>query len=642
VSRRGPLGRTQYSEWWGSQCMPDRAHANVFVEIKCPEGVTPQAVDRAARLVLSRHEAFRTTFGLDAAGTPEQLIHPVSDLPPIAHVVLERPDGRAQAVRELTSHEFDISAEMPVKAIIISFKAGQANFLLICCPHLACDYHSMLIIQAEILTLLANPGPEENPALPNCGPQPLDIALEEALSYSTRSDAVAARYWAKALSAAPLRNFWRSYNIDTEMYQARAASHDAPVLLSRYALAHGSTPSVIYTALVHVMISLISNRASTLVRFYFAGRPRRFENSVGPFNRELFSTVEISDSDTVSACVRKAAVAIMNAQVRYSLDYLSFREAEIKEESRRGSAFAWGTVVNFVDTPEFRSRWRELPYAPASAQGGDLPYSVTPSGPDVNELGLEVFLRAAIEPTCMSVTAEFNSAAFRPEDAEILVRGPWDIIRNSLATGEDTEIADLRRRYGFAPARPEEERAAHALGLRDAGAVLERFPGVTASFLAVRSDRSPTEVVAYVAVDGHEIATTDLRDHVLAALKPSAAVICPDYFIICEAVPGDRTSETSWRTVRRLSEGTGISPCRFLGHTAQETTLLQALREVSDGASADLAKSYVEGGGTLLKVPAVLQFLARAGFTGLHAKNFDGHARLYQLARRLSLDPPPK
>jgi hypothetical protein len=640
VSRRGPLCRTQYFEWWLSQCFSSRAVANVLLEIECPEGVTSQAVDIAARLVLSRHEAFRTTFGLDAAGMPEQLIHPVGDLPPIAHVVLDSPDGDAQAILELASHEFNISAEMPVKATIISRQAGQGDSLLICCPHVVCDYHSMEIIRAEILALLENPGSEENSALPNRGPQPLDIAFGEALSYSTRSEAIAARYWVKALSAAPLRNFWRSYDIDTEMYQARATSHDAPVLLSRYALAHGSTPSIIYTALIHIIISLISNRASTLVRFFFTGRPHHFENSVGPFHRELFSTVEISDSDTLSACLRKATTVIMQARARYSLDYLSFREAEIKEETRRGSAFAWGTIVNVADTPEFRSRWRELPDAPASTHGEPL-YSVTPVGSGANERGMEVFLRAVIEPTFMSVIAEFNSTAVRPENAEILVRGPWDIIRNSLATGEDTEIAGLRRRYGFAPpARPEEEGTAHALRLRDTEAVLERFPGVTASFLAVRSDRSPAEVVAYAAVDRHEITTTDLRDHVLSTLKPSAAVICPDYFIICDAVPGDRTSETSWRTVKRLAQGTGISPRRFLCHTVQEAALLQAIREVSHGESADLAKSYVESGGTLLKVPAILRLLARAGFTGLRAKDFESHAQLYQLARRLSSDPP--
>jgi hypothetical protein len=571
VSRRGPLSRTQYFEWWLSQCFPSRAIANVFIEIECPEGITSQVVDMAARLVLSRYEAFRTTFGLDAAGTPEQLIHPVSDLPPIAHVVLDSPDGCAQAVLELTSHEFDISAEMPIKAIIISSTAGQGDSLLICCPHVVCDYPSMEIIQAEILTLLANPGSEENPAFPDRSPQPLDIAYEEALGYSTKSEDIAARYWAKALSAAPLRNFWRSYDIDTEVYQARATSHDAPELLSRYALAHGSTPSIIYTALVHIIISLISNRTSTLVRFFFTGRTHRFENSVGPFHRELFSTVEISDSDTLSTCLRKATAVIMQARARYSLNYLSFREAEIKEEARRGAAFAWGTVVNVVDTPEFRSIWRELPGATTSEQHSKSLYSVTLVGPDANERGMEVFLRAIIEPTFMSIIAEFNSTAIRPEDAEILVCGPWDIIRNSLATGEDIEIADLRKRYGFtSPTRPEEEGTAHTLGLRDTEAVLERFPGVTASFLAVHSDRSPAEVVAYVAVDRREIAATDLRDHVLAALKPSAAVTCPNYFIICDTVPGDRTSETSWRTVKRLSEGTGISPCRSLCHTVQE------------------------------------------------------------------------
>jgi hypothetical protein len=634
VSRRGPLGRTQYFEWWLSQCFATRAVANVHIEIDCPEGVTPRAADTAVRLVLSRHEALRTTFGLDAAGRPEQLIHPVSEIAPIEHIISENSDEHTQAILELTGHEFDITAEMPVKAIIVSRKADHVDFLAICCPHIVCDYHSMEIIRAEILTLLANSRYAGTPALPDRGPQPLDIAVEEAPTYST-SEVIAARYWAKALSAAPLRNFWRSYDTDTEMYQARATSNDAPVLLSRYALAHGSTPSIIYTALIHIIISLISNRANTLVRFFFTGRPRRFEESVGPFHRELFSTVEISDSDTLSACIRKAAAFIMQARARYTLDYLSFREAEIKEEARRGSAFAWGTVVNLIDTLEFRASWRELSGAPVAAQYGEPLYSVTPIGSGANERGMEVFLRAVIEPAYMSVIAEFNSTAIDPGDTEILVRGPWDIIRDSLATGEDTKIADLRERYGFAGAKSEED-TAQALGLRDTEVMLERFPGVTASFLAARSDRSPAQVVAYVAVDSHDIAATDLRDHVLAALNPAAAIICPDYFIVCDAAPGDSTSEASWRTAKRIAEGTGISRCRSLGHTAQETALLQAIREAGHGESVDLAKGYVEGGGTLLRVPAILRLLDEAGFAGLRAKDFEGHARLSQLAQRLT------
>src|SRR5580698_1808541 len=102
VSRRGPLGRTQYFEWWLSQCFATRAVANVHIEIDCPEGVTPRAADTAVRLVLSRHEALRTTFGLDAAGRPEQLIHPVSEIAPIEHIISENSDEHTQAILELT------------------------------------------------------------------------------------------------------------------------------------------------------------------------------------------------------------------------------------------------------------------------------------------------------------------------------------------------------------------------------------------------------------------------------------------------------------------------------------------------------------------------------------------------------------
>jgi hypothetical protein len=637
VSRRGPLGQAQYLEWWMSQCMSSRAVANVYVGIGCPAGLTPEAIDKAARSVLSRHESFRTTFGLDAAGLPEQLIHPVSDLPPIGYVISDSPDEHAWAIRETIRHEFDISAELPVRAIIIVSEVSQGNFLLICSPHIVCDYLSMQLIRAEILAVLEDLGSGKNPPLPDCGPQPLDLALEEALARGAGGEAAATRYWTEALSTAPLRNFWSSCDADTEMYKASAESYDAPVLLSRYALRVGSTPSIVYLTLVHVLISLISNRASTIVRFYFAGRRRRFENSVGPFHRELFSVTEISDSDTLSGCLRKVAAVIMRARARYSLDYLSFREVEIKEESRRGSAFAWGTVVNLIETPDFRSCWRELPDAPASAECAEPSYSVRSIGPDANERGLEVFLLTVLDPAAMTVTAEFNSADLRPEDAENLIRGPWDIIRDSLASGEDFTVADLRRRYGRTPAGPE---AGCAPGLLDTQAVLDRFPGVTASFLAARPDRSPAGLTAYVAVDSHEITATDLRDHILAALRPSVALVCPDYFIICAAAPGDPASETSWRAVRRLGEGTGVAPRRLLGHTPQETTLLAAIGEVSGGESADLAKSYVEGGGTLLKVPAILRHLARAGFTGLRAKDFESHARLHQLARKLTPAPP--
>lgn len=636
LSRRGPLCRAQYFEWWLSQSAFARAYANVSVEIKCPEGATRQAVDKAARLVLGHHEAFRTTFGLDAAGTPEQLVHPVSVLPPIAHVVVDGPSEHAQVIRELTSHEFDISTELPVKAIVISRAADQKIFLLICCPHIACDYRSMEIVRTEVLTFLKNPGSAKNPAVQNLGPQPLDIAFEEALRCRTRSEITAASYWARALSEAPLRNFWCSYNADTEIYRARAKSHNAPALLSRYALAHSSTPSATYTALIHIIISLISSHATTLVRFYFTGRSRTFENSVGPFHRELFSTMEISDSDTLSVCVRKAVATIMRARARYELDYLSFREAEIREESRRGSAFAWGTIVNLVDTPQFRARWRELPDVPTAAQCDEATYSVTPVGTDVNERGIEVFLSALIDSSFMSVTAEFNSKAISPEEAEILVRGPWEIIEASLAKGDDPKIAALRERYGFRRTGTREEGTLPTPGLRDTEALLERFPGVLASFLTMRQTNSSADIEAYVAVDRPDITPADLHDHVLAALKPAAAVVCPTYFVICEAVVGDRTNESSWRTARRLAVGTGIRRCGLPGHTEPEAALLRAISEANNGAAADLAKSYVESGGTLLKVPALLRQLSRAGFTGLRAKDFEDHARLYQLARRLS------
>jgi Condensation domain len=634
VVRRGPLCRTQYLEWWQSQCLPFRTNANLFVEVDFPEGFSPQAAETATRSVLARHEAFRTTFGLDESGMPQQLVHPAEKLPPIARTVLTDPGGRQELVRELRRHEFG-PLEMPVAATIVLTDDDRVDFLVVCCSHLACDYYSLEIIRKEILALLESQGPPDPSALPDRGPQPLDIALAERIGEITKSEGAAIRHWTKALSTAPLRTFWRSYPADTEIYQAKATSYDAPIMLSRYALSNGCTPSIVYTALVHVMMSLLSGSASTLVRFYFTGRSRRFQNVVGPFHRHLFSTLEIADSDTLSECVRRAARVIMAARARYAVNHLAFREAEIREEANRGSSFAWGTVVNVLETAEFLDGWRKLPGTSPRVPRSDYLYPLQAIGPDANERGMEVFLSTLMDPVCQGVQADYNSLAFSEDEAEILVRGPWDILRHSLANGDDPTIADLRKQYGSAPSRSATDAATYAAGLRDTEVVLERFPGVTASFLTVRQGGSPVEVVAYVAVDKPQVTTEDLRDHVLASLRPSTAVICPSYFIICDAVPPDRADENSWRTVKWLSEGTGVRGDTLRSRSRQETALLQAIMEVDDGWSPDLARSYIECGGALLKVPAILRRLTKAGFAGLHTREFEGHARLYQLAARL-------
>jgi hypothetical protein len=608
----------------------------VFFEVDFPQGTSVQAAEVAVSAALSRHEALRTTFGVDEAGRPEQTIHPVDKLPPVARVVLNDTEGRAELARELARHEFDLTAEMPVMVTIVSVDNDEVHFAVICCSHVVCDYYSQEIIRTDILALLGDPMPSYTESLGDPGPQPLDIALEEARGGETRAEATAMRYWGKALSAAPSRHFWRSYPPSSQTYRAQAVSYDAPVLMSRYAVAQDSTPTIVYTALVHLLLALISGNTTTLVRFYFTGRPRYLEKSVGPFHRYLFSTMEIPEEEGISACVRATTSSIMAARSRFAIDHLSFREAEIREEARRGSAFAWGSIANVLDTARFRAGWRELASTSPAMHRDDEYFPVTTLGPDVNERGMEVFLTVLADSVRIGVQADYNSMAFRPEDIEILVRGPWDIIRDSLATGGDTTVADLRKRYGL----PRPESTAHvavcAPGVRDTRDVLEQFPGVTASFVTLRLGRSPAEVVAYVAVDRPGVTATDLRDYVMTTLRPAAAVICPGYFIICDTAPADPDKESSWHTVRRLCEGTGSSQRCLVSHTASEAALLQAIGESSDRGPADLAKSYVEGGGALLHVPAILQRLSRLGFAGLHARDFDGHARLYQLARRLS------
>ena len=633
VLRQGPLCRAQYFEWWQSQRMAFRAHANVFIAVDLPSEVSPAAAEQATQLVLARHEILRTTFGIDESGVPQQRVHAADELPPVARATLADPSGRDQLVGQLGRHEFGPS-EMPVTATIVLADDGRPDFLVVCCPHLVCDYQSLQLIRAEIVALLGSPGSPAPSTLPDCGPQPLDIAVEEARRGTSRSGEAAIRYWTKALSIAPARNFWRSYPANSELYRSRATSFASPMLLSRYAVEHDSTPSVVYMALVHMMMSLISGHQRTHVRFYFTGRSRALEKSVGPFHRELFSTVDLSERDSVSTCVETTGRVMMAARARYAMDHLAFREAEIREEAHRGSAFAWGTIANVLESPEFVTGWRQLASTTPS-QGSNVFLPPEAIGPDVNERGMEVFLMTLIDTAFQGVQAEYNSLALSKDEAEILIRGPWEIVRDSLATGEDATVADLGQRYGLRAVRPVADTEAYARSLRDTETVLGRFPGVTASFLIVRQDRSPVQLLAYIAVERPGITAADLRDHVMASLTPMAAVMCPSYFVICGAPPTDRTSEASWQTTRRLSEGTGVREGRLVSHTEQEVSLLQAIGDVNDSQPSDLGKSYVESGGALLKVPAILQRLASAGFTGLHARDFESHLRLYQLARRL-------
>ncbi|WP_428965930.1 condensation domain-containing protein [Micromonospora fluostatini] len=465
--RRAPLGGAQQFEWW--KLLTGDCNA-VTVEYR-PEPPIPYLRALAAlRGLLARHEALRTTFQLDDAGTPVQVVHAPGE-PSVRFCDAESDAGRAAFRRTLTEPPFTATDTELVRFGVVCWDELVVE-LLVVVSHAVFDGHSQRLVRAELVEACgadAPPGPArpaverpaverpavERPAVErpdragDVGHQPVDSARAEVSGELVPGREAAERFWREEVRHLPARLFVPSR---PGVFQRYGASYRSAALAPALVLAarrHRTTPTVVYSALVHALLAIMSGEPATVVRNHFAGRTTGERGTVGCYHCILPTTVDVSDNPSVGTLIERVRVRMFRVQSRYRVGQLTLRETLAAEERRRGVPFAAGTTVNFDHSPELTELLgrddREL--TDLLATSGELELAMGRNEVTPDRDGFDAYLMTTVEPAAAWVLASFNSMVLDPGQMRALLAGPERILRAHLA-GPDLTLDQVAARLG--------------------------------------------------------------------------------------------------------------------------------------------------------------------------------------------------
>ena len=200
-----PLSPSQRRAWLMSGLDDTGAAYNVPLAVELRGPLDPDALHRALREVVARHESLRSRY-VAQAGTPVQLAPPAlapDELPPL-DLLLHEPGSDAEQeelTARLAAHRFDLAAG-PVLRCALLRRAADHHVLVVVVHHVAFDGWSLGVFARDLADCYrAATAGVPAPARPQL--QPADVARRLQHDADRAMNGPHADYWEQALKGAP-------------------------------------------------------------------------------------------------------------------------------------------------------------------------------------------------------------------------------------------------------------------------------------------------------------------------------------------------------------------------------------------------------------------------------------------------------
>ncbi|MEP6842432.1 MAG: condensation domain-containing protein, partial [Pseudolysinimonas sp.] len=159
----------QEQQWLACQVTPGEPLYNEAVTVRRTGSCDVAALRRAFNLVLSRHDAWRTSFEV-VAGVPYQLVHPHEDLSlplvDLSHLSEPQREGQALSVATADARQlFDLERGPLIRARLVRISAADHRLYLVL-HHLVFDGVALRLFLAELVAAYADLAAGRSPCLP--------------------------------------------------------------------------------------------------------------------------------------------------------------------------------------------------------------------------------------------------------------------------------------------------------------------------------------------------------------------------------------------------------------------------------------------------------------------------------------------
>lgn len=455
---------------WGQRYMWLRFHqlpprhrheTHVVLRLTVKEGITPANCRVALSYLARRHEALRTTYHFDEDADPRQVVHPPGAVP--ATLVTTERDGTpspAEVLDELTTRPFDLAAEWPIRAAVIT-TGGAPKQIVLVLNHLAVDVWTLGEIKRELRMQGAGFAERRPAALRPVRHQPADLAGYEASADAAVVAARAVAHWAAELARAPADQFAARRGAAAE--PARHATLTSPALLDvsrRIAARHRVWPSLVHVTAYTALMAAYTG-SGTVAHLSFVGN--RDSHPYGDVLTCMFSPtlvqVDCYDDPPFSELLRRVARAAEQAREHAYAPYDEIVELVSREGSRRGGAVRLDSEFNFIKqaSREYRGRRTALTWNPV---------------PDAwARTGIDTYVRVDEWRDAVAVSLHAAGAVMDAGSVERFLRGYEAVLLAHDDPAADLRIGEAARLAAFPP--PAGRRAAPAAEPEDADPAAE-------------------------------------------------------------------------------------------------------------------------------------------------------------------------
>ncbi|MEV4641950.1 amino acid adenylation domain-containing protein [Actinoplanes sp. NPDC049548] len=384
-----PLNRYQERLWFLQQLEPDSTAMSAPTGIRFT-GVDREAVARAFRALVRRHEVLRTTYTADD-GMPQAVVG--SDIPELMWSLHSGLDEKARAAAareaiEATAYApFDLAAGPPLRARALSF-APDDHLLVMVVHQIVADGWSWSVVLEDLAAgLRGDAGPQD-------APQIVDHAAwqrsEEGTARHARAVEAALRHWRDALAATP-------DSLSLPVDRPRADSLSAAAAAVDVAFAAGFVPRLQQLCRRHKVtefmallagyvswLSRIAGQEVVVVGTPMANRvPAWTAAMAGYFVTTVPQRLEVAEDATFAELLEQARTCVLDGQ-RHSVVPIERIVAEVTGDRGAGRLPLFQNLFVFQDLPSWQvteeGRTLGVQQFPPRHTHYDLKFEVFPRG----------------------------------------------------------------------------------------------------------------------------------------------------------------------------------------------------------------------------------------------------------------------
>ncbi|MET8336074.1 amino acid adenylation domain-containing protein [Streptosporangium canum] len=528
-----PLGIAQQREWAVERF---RGANNITGAFRIEGELDLDLLSAVLTQVVERHEVLRSTFGLDASGTPIQTVHEVSRVPiPVVDLSDLAPDEQRDELRRRclaeVSRRFD--PKDPQRLRITMFHlAEETEVALFATDHAASDAWSLSIIVQEVAQLYLAQSGQGVPPPPMI--QFGDYAAWQRDLFDEQRISEEVKYWREVMEGIPTGSALRT----DRPYPARPAftgdvvsvhlSAELSAELRRFLEQEGASLGTVMLAACSVLMHRHLEQDDLVVGSLVSGRTRvETERLIGCFANPLPLRMRLDSGHTLREVVRQARDTVSDALNHQDVPFDRLIEALGlgREASQTSLSGMWLNVLTVPDTalelPGLRLTPEPMDLGLASV---DLTVAVIPKDDRLElqwQYMTELFDAETVRLLADQLHEIVRQIVATPDQPveSVVLGGPEPVVEVERESAEGPTFIELfRRRVALAPYSPavvcdgvptpfgelnrEAERLARHLRARGVG------EGTKVGILVERSPRLPVAILgvlmagaAYVPVD---------------------------------------------------------------------------------------------------------------------------------------------